>query len=85
VQLSPSLPTSQASLERQNTAQLLAITDDNLKKIAGHTLNSSQLDSIHEIHNYVDQSKAALKTGDLQRAQNLAAKARLLSDDLTKP
>jgi hypothetical protein len=85
VELSPSLSTSQASQERQTTAQLLAITDNNLKKIPVQSLNANQRDSMSEILNYVEQSKAALKTGDLQRAQNLAAKARLLSDDLAKP
>jgi hypothetical protein len=84
VQLGPSVSAEQASSERQNTAQLLAATDANLKQISSRAMNSSQQDSISQIRKYMEQAKAAEEAGDVQRAYNLASKARLLSDDLVK-
>jgi hypothetical protein len=84
VQLGPSVSAEQASSERQNTAQLLAATDANLKQISSRAMNSSQQDSISQIRKYMEQAKAAEQAGDVQRAYNLASKARLLSDDLVK-
>ena len=84
VQLGPSVSAEQASSERQNTAQLLAATDANLKQISSRAMSSSQQDSISQIRKYMEQAKAAEQAGDVQRAYNLASKARLLSDDLVK-
>jgi hypothetical protein len=74
----------QASSQRQNTTQLLAATDANLKQISSRAMNSSQQDSISQIRKYMEQAKAAEQAGDVQRAHNLASKALLLSDDLVK-
>jgi hypothetical protein len=80
VQLAPSVTDQQASQQRQSTAQLLAATDANLTKISARQLSSSQQDMVTQIHNYMQQAKAAETAGDLQRARNLAFKAQLLSD-----
>ena len=84
VQLAPGVSAEQASRERQSTTQLLATTDTNLKQISERQLNSSQQESVSQIRKYMEQAKAAEAEGDVQRAQNLASKARLLSDDLVK-
>jgi outer membrane biosynthesis protein TonB len=84
VQIAPSLTEEQASHQRQNTTQLLASTDANLKKISGRQLSASQQDVVKQIHTYIEQAKAAEEAGDLQRARNLAFKAHLLSDELLK-
>jgi hypothetical protein len=84
VQIAPSLTEEQASHQRQNTTQLLASTDANLKKIAGRQLSASQQDVVKQIHTYMAQAKVAEDAGDLQRARNLAFKAHLLSDELLK-
>jgi hypothetical protein len=84
VQLAPGISAEQASSQRQNTTQLLAATDANLKQISSHTMNSSQQASVDQIRKYMEQAKAAEQAGDVQRAQNLASKALLLSDDLAK-
>ncbi len=84
IQLAPGVSAEQASSQRQNTTQLLAATDANLKQIASRTMNSSQQDSISQIRKYMEQAKAAEQAGDVQRAHNLASKALLLSDDLVK-
>ena len=74
----------QASNQRQNTTQLLAATDANLKQISSHPINPSQQASVSQIRKYMEQAKAAEQAGDVQRAENLASKALLLSDDLAK-
>ena len=84
VQLAPSVTDQQASQQRQSTAQLLAATDANLTKISARQLSSSQQDMVNQIHNYMQQAKEAEKGGDLQRARNLAFKARLLSDEVLR-
>jgi len=84
VQISPSLSGEQASHQRQNTTQLLATTDANLKKMSGRELSSGQQDTVNQIRKYMEQANAAVEAGDLQRARNLAFKAHLLSDELVK-
>jgi len=39
---------------------------------------------VGQIRNYMDHARLALKEGDLRRANTLAEKAHLLSDDLVK-
>jgi hypothetical protein len=84
VQLAPGISPAQASSQRQSTTQLLAATDANLKQIAARPLNPTQQESISQIRKYMEQAKAAEQAGDVERAENLASKARLLSDDLVK-
>jgi hypothetical protein len=84
VQLSPTLTQQQASSQLQNINKLLATTDANLKKISGRQLSPTQQDMVNQVRKYMEQARAAIASGDLQRARNLAFKARLLSDDLLK-
>jgi hypothetical protein len=84
VQLAPGMSEEQASSQRQNTTQLLAATDANLKRISSRPMNSIQQDSISQIRKYMEQAKGAEQAGDVERAHNLASKALLLSDDLVK-
>ena len=84
VQLAPGMSAEQASSQRQNTTQLLASTDANLKKISSRPMNSSLQASVNQIRKYMEQAKDAERAGDVQRAENLASKALLLSDDLAK-
>jgi hypothetical protein len=84
VQLSPGLSQQQASSQRQNTSQLLASTDANLKKVAARQLSASQEDTANQIRQYMQQANAAVAAGDLERGHNLAVKAQLLSEELVK-
>jgi hypothetical protein len=84
IQLSPGLSDNEASSERQNTIQLLTTADTNLQKMSGRQLNTTQQDVVSQIRKYIEQAKEAETAGDLQRARNLALKARLLSDDLVR-
>jgi len=84
VQIAPGMSDDQASKNRQGTAQLLATTDANLKKLDGQQLDSSKQDVVKQIQTYVEQARTAEAAGDLDRAHNLAVKAQLLSDDLVR-
>jgi hypothetical protein len=64
---------------------MLAATEANLKKISEQQLNSNQQDMVTQIRQFMQQSKAAVADGDLERARTLAWKAQLLSDELVKP
>src|SRR5207245_2918478 len=79
IQFSPGLTQQQASAQRQNTSQLLASTDANLRKISNRQLTPAQQDALNQIRRYIEQAKTADASGDLQRAHNLAFKARQLS------
>jgi len=81
-QISPAINDEQARHQRENTSQLLATTDANLKKVAGRQLTPAQQSTLDQIHAYVRQAKAASDSGDLPRAHTLAYKAHLLSDEL---
>ena len=70
---------------RDGINQLLGKTDENLKKTSGMQLTTSQQDTVTQTRQFVEQSKAAMSQGDLERARTLAWKAQLLSDDLVKP
>ena len=83
-QIAPATSPDQAQHERVNTAQLLALTDANLKRVAARPLTSSEQGTLGQIHTYVRQAKAATAAGDTNRAQTLAYKARLLSDELAR-
>lgn len=83
-QIIPGLTPQEADQQRQHAMQLLTSTEWNLKHLAGRTLDSRQQETVAQIHNYVDGARSALKDGDTQRANTLALKAQLLSDDLAK-
>ncbi len=82
VQLAPGMTGEQESHQRLHTDQLLASTDANLKQILQGKVDATRQDTISQIRNFMDQARAAVKAGDLQRGHNLALKAHLLSDDL---
>lgn len=75
----------QASQKRNSANQMLGSTEENLKKIAELQLSPAQKDTVSQIRQFVDQSKAALADGDVERGSTLAWKAQLLSEDLVKP
>jgi hypothetical protein len=72
-------------VHQSSTNQLTAATEENLKKIAGRQLSSSQQEMVTQIKQFMMQSKAAVAAGDPERGHNLALKAHLLSDELVKP
>ena len=83
-QIVPGLAPQEADQQRQHAVQLLASTEENLKRLSGRTLDSRQQETVAQIHNYTDGARSALREGDTQRAHTLALKAHLLADDLVK-
>jgi hypothetical protein len=83
-QLTPAVNPAQAKSQRANTASLLAATDANLKRVAGRQLTPAQQRMVDEINTYMRQSRAAAASADTNRAQTLAYKAHLLSDELAR-
>jgi hypothetical protein len=83
-QLIPGQSRDQASHSRQTIVQLLASTEENLKRASGRSLTQNEQAMVDQIRAFIAQANAALKVGDLQRGHNLAMKARLLSDDLLR-
>jgi outer membrane biosynthesis protein TonB len=81
-QISPQLsPSDQATYQRK-TVEDTAAAEKNLEETSGKQLNAAQQDLVGKIRSFISQSRDAIKDGDWARAQNLAQKARLLSDEL---
>lgn len=68
---------------RQSIEQLLQSTDTNLRSLT-RALNDEERAMVEQIRNYMAQARVASTDGDLTRANNLALKAHLLSDELVK-
>jgi hypothetical protein len=77
--------TGDQAQKRDATNQMIAATEQNLYKLTGRQLSNAERDSVIQIRQFVDQSKSALTAGNLERAQTLAWKAKLLSEDLIDP
>src|SRR5271168_524890 len=81
-QISPELsPTDQAAYRRK-TGDDAAAAEKNLQETSGKQLNAAQQDLVGKIRSFLSQSRDASTDGDWVRAQNLAQKARLLSNEL---
>ena len=83
-QIAPGMTLAEAARQRHNAEQLLGATDDKLKGLAGRTLDAKQQETVGQIRNYTEGARSALKEGDVRRANTLAQKAHLLSEDLVK-
>ncbi len=83
-QLSPGLSDTEAQRQRQTTEQLLRDSQANLKAATARQLSTEQQDTARQITAYMQQAQSASEDGDLERAHNLALKARLLSDTLAR-
>ena len=71
--------------KRDAANQMIAATEQNLYKLTGRQLSNAERDSVIQIRQFVEQSRTALTAGNLERAQTLAWKAKLLSEDLLDP
>jgi hypothetical protein len=85
IQLAGGPATGQSSQQKDAAIQLLGSTEENLKKLSGRQLSSDQQQTVTQIHQFMQQSKAAAANGDSDRARTLAWKAELLSEDLVNP
>lgn len=83
-QIAPDITPAEAARQRENTEELLGATGDQLKMLAGRSLDAQQQETVGQICNYMDGAHSALQEGDVRRASTLAQKADLLADDLAK-
>jgi outer membrane biosynthesis protein TonB len=82
-QLTASLSAPEVIRKRQDTAQLLVGTDNELKSIT-RALSTEEQNIVVQIRGFMQQAQAADRDGDLDRSHVLAVKAKLLADDLVK-
>ena len=83
-QISPQLsPEEQANYERK-TNEDIGVAEKNLQVASGRKTSAAQDDLKEKVRRFIEQSREAVKAGDLARAQNLAQKARLLSVELVE-
>jgi len=68
---------------RQQTANLIAATENRLKTVSLNLATNKQ-DTMAQIHLFLTQAKQALAINDLQGANTLATKAKILVDELLK-
>ena len=83
-QIVPGMTPEEANRQRQDAVKWLGSTDSELRQLAGRTLDTRQLDTVGQIHSYMEGARSALKEGDVGRANTLAQKAHLLAEDLAK-
>ena len=81
-QIAPQLSPGDQATYQKKTADDIGVAERNLQQISGKQLNATQQDLVGKIRSFLAQSRDASKDGDWTRAQNLAQKARLLSDEL---
>ncbi len=83
-QIAPGMTPAEAIRQRQDSERLLGVADDQMKRLAGRTLDARQQEMAGQIRNYMEGARSALQQGDLRRASTLALKAQLLAEDLMK-
>jgi outer membrane biosynthesis protein TonB len=82
--IAPTISANDASRDRSSAEQLLQSTETNLNSLGKRQLSSDEQSAVSQIRNFVALSRQALKDNDPARAKNLALKANVLSNDLTK-
>jgi hypothetical protein len=85
IQLAGGSTGAETKQKGQSTNQMLMATEENLKKVDGTQLSEAQRNSVSQIREFKEQAEKALKAADFERAQTLAWKAKVLSDDLVAP
>ena len=83
-QMAPLGPQHQDSAERRKSGELLTATEANVKSLEDKKLTTDQQATVRQIHQFMEQSRAALDAGDLKQGYNLASKANVLSEELRK-
>jgi len=83
VQITADVPRAAVQSQKQNTEQLLSNSENKLGHI-NRNLSESEQGMLRQARNYITQSHQALQGADVERAYNLAVKASLLANELTK-
>jgi outer membrane biosynthesis protein TonB len=82
-QITADVPRAAVQSQRQNTENMLHNSEGQLGRIT-RSLGDSEQGMLRQARNYIAQSNQALQAGDIERAYNLAVKASLLANELSK-
>jgi hypothetical protein len=82
-QITADVPRAAVQSQRQNTENLLRNSEGQLGRIT-RALGDGEQGMLRQARNYIAQSNQALQAGDIERAYNLAVKASLLANELSK-
>ncbi|MBZ5644337.1 MAG: hypothetical protein LAO19_16395 [Acidobacteriia bacterium] len=83
-QISPQLSARDLAATKTNATRSLKTAEENLAMANGRQLNATQKDLADKIAGFNAEAHAAIIADDWVRAQNLAEKARVLSEELKK-
>jgi hypothetical protein len=84
LQIAPQLSAKAQAAAVRTTTDDIRVAERNLQLAYGRQLDASQNDLVEKIAGFLAQAHEAIRAGDWVRAQNLAQKAQVLSDELVK-
>jgi len=80
--ISPRYTAAEEAAFREQTNRSITKAEGNLQRVSGRRLNAAQNDMAEKIRGFLGQAREAAQAGDWFRAQNLANKAEVLSQEL---
>ncbi|GAC1702437.1 MAG: hypothetical protein NVS9B4_07810 [Candidatus Acidiferrum sp.] len=82
--IEPQMTVAELATAQQQTNSSLIIAEKNLSRAQGKTLNAEQADLVSKIKSFINDAKGALQASDWTRANSLARKAQVLSQELAR-
>jgi hypothetical protein len=83
-QISPRLSPAEQAAHRERTNLAIETAEKNLQAVNGRKLTAAQNDLAAKVRGFLGQAREAIAASDWVRAQNLAQKAQLLSEELLR-
>lgn len=80
--IAPEVPTEEMIAAKVQTEHSLDVAEKGLGMAQGKSLNATQQDLVSKVRGFADNAREAMRTGDWERAKNLAKKAEVLSEEL---
>ncbi|HEV8385408.1 MAG TPA: hypothetical protein VGQ11_11105 [Candidatus Acidoferrales bacterium] len=80
--MSPRISRAEQAQYEKKTNAAISAAEKNVQTAYGKQLNAPQNDMLEKIRGFLGQAREAMRSGDWQRAYNLAEKARVLSVEL---
>lgn len=81
--IAPEVTTEEMVTAKAATQHSLDIAEKGLTMAQGKKLDATQADLASKVRGFADNAREAMRSGDWERAKNLAKKAELLSQQLT--
>jgi hypothetical protein len=81
-QIVPELTTQESSALQREANQSLNTAERNLAATTRKSLNAAQSDLASKVRSFISDAREAGRTGDWERARDLAKKAQVLSEEL---